>query len=98
MRRSSAAAATTRRAKARDATAALERLVSGGQVALTAIEGDKYFGRVIADVATLAVRMSAPRWSRSGYARTYDGGERHLWCGVGYRQNAPTAGWSGVDR
>jgi endonuclease YncB( thermonuclease family) len=38
--------------RARDATAALRRLVAPGAVVLTQVEGDKYFGRVLADVAT----------------------------------------------
>jgi micrococcal nuclease len=37
--------------QARQATLALQRLVASGDVALSIIEGDKYFGRVIADVS-----------------------------------------------
>lgn len=41
------------RARAQAAAAALARIVSDGQAVLTEIEGDKFFGRVVADVATL---------------------------------------------
>ena len=69
--------------RAREATVALEELVSGGQVALTAIEGDKYFGRVIADVATSAGEDVGPALIAGGYVRAYDGGKRGSWCGGG---------------
>jgi len=69
------------KARAREATVALEDLVAGGQVALTAIEGDKYFGRVIADVATSTGENIGPALVAGGYVRTYDGGKRQSWCG-----------------
>jgi micrococcal nuclease len=67
--------------RAREARVALEQLVTGGEVALTAIEGDKYFGRVIADVTTLAGQNVGAALLAGGYARTYDGGKRQSWCG-----------------
>ena len=69
------------KARARAATVALEELVSGGEVALTAIEGDKYFGRVIADVATSAGESVGAALIARGYVRSYDGGKRASWCG-----------------
>jgi len=69
------------KARAREAAVALEDLVAGGQVALTAIEGDKYFGRVIADVATSTGENIGPALVAGGYVRTYDGGKRQSWCG-----------------
>jgi micrococcal nuclease len=71
------------KAQAREAAVALERLVAGGEVALTVIEGDKYFGRVIADVATSAGENVGAALVAGGYARTYDGGKRGSWCGGG---------------
>lgn len=69
------------KARARAAMVALEELVAGGQVALTAIEGDKYFGRVIADVTTPAGENISAALIAGGYVRTYDGGKRGSWCG-----------------
>src|SRR5687768_1031563 len=42
------------KARAAAAAAELARLVSAGPVVLTNIEGDKYYGRVLADVVTQA--------------------------------------------
>ncbi|MYZ50049.1 thermonuclease family protein [Propylenella binzhouense] len=62
------------------ATAALAGLVAGGRVTLRDIAGDKYWGRVVADV-------SAPDGTDLGRAllaralvRAYDGGARGGWC------------------
>jgi micrococcal nuclease len=71
------------KARARTAMVALEALVSGGKVALTAIEGDKYFGRVIADVATSGGESVGAALIAGGYVRTYDGGKRGSWCDGG---------------
>jgi micrococcal nuclease len=53
------------------------------QVRLTNVEGDKYYGRVEADVATVpdGLDLSAVMLA-SGLARPYDGGKRRGWCGV----------------
>jgi len=69
------------KARALVATNALEKLVAGGAVALTAIEGDKYFGRVIADVATSAGEDLGAALIARGCVRRYDGGTRASWCG-----------------
>lgn len=71
------------KARARAAMVALEVLVAGGEVALTAIEGDKYFGRVIADVTTSTGENVGAALVAGGHVRGYSGGERQSWCGVG---------------
>jgi endonuclease YncB( thermonuclease family) len=71
------------RAKARAAAAALEVLVADGAVALTRIEGDKYFGRVVADVTTAAGQDVGEALVAGGFARAYDGGARAAWCELG---------------
>ena len=57
--------------------------VATPQVRLTNVEGDKYYGRVEADVATVpdGQDLSAVMLA-SGLARPYDGGKRGGWCGV----------------
>ena len=70
-------------ARARDAKAALERLVSDGPVVLTHIEGGKYFGRVIADVTAKSGEDVGAALIAGGFARPYDGGARQPWCEVG---------------
>ena len=66
------------------AAAATDRLADavGTEVRLTDIENDKYAGRVLADVATVAGENIGRLMIASGLARTYDGGARAPWCGV----------------
>jgi endonuclease YncB( thermonuclease family) len=71
------------RAHAAEAAGALRRLVEDGRVVLTAIEGDKYFGRVVADVATQAGEDLSAALLAGGFARPYDGGARSDWCEIG---------------
>jgi endonuclease YncB( thermonuclease family) len=71
------------KARARDAAAALARLVSGGSVVLTAIEGDKYYGRVLADVTTTEGNHVGLALISGGFVRPYDGGTRSGWCEIG---------------
>ncbi len=53
------------------------------QVRLTNVEGDKYFGRVDADVATVPDGLDlSDAMLASGLARPYDGGRRGDWCGL----------------
>jgi len=52
-------------------------------VTLTAIEGDKYFGRVVADVATSEGEDIAALLVAGGFARAYAGGARASWCEIG---------------
>jgi micrococcal nuclease len=71
------------KARAIEATAALERLIGGQPVILSKIEGDKYFGRVLSDVATAGGTDVAAALIAAGLARPYDGGARLSWCEVG---------------
>jgi micrococcal nuclease len=53
------------------------------QVRLTNIEGDKYYGRVEADVTTVPDGLNlSDAMLTSGLARPYDGGKRGDWCGL----------------
>lgn len=63
-----------RRAAAR-AKARLSELAHG-RVRLTNIAGDKYFGRVVADVATGDADDVATSLLAQGLVKTYDGGRR----------------------
>jgi micrococcal nuclease len=62
------------------ATARLAELAGAGTVALSDIADDKYFGRVIADVASPAGGDLKTAMLSSGLARSYDGGTRGQWC------------------
>jgi endonuclease YncB( thermonuclease family) len=66
--------------RAEQAKLALMRIVAEGPVRLTAIEGDKYFGRVVADVTTARGRSVAASLIAGGFARAYEGGSRPSWC------------------
>ena len=74
---------TSEKERAADAAAALGRLVAGGSVVLTEIEGDKFYGRVVADVVTQEGRDVGAALVRGGYARPYDGSVRQGWCELG---------------
>lgn len=76
--------------KSRAALAAAEvaRLVGGGPVVLTNIEGDKYFGRVLADVVTPAGADLGRALIQGGFARPYTGGGRSGWCEISSRGGA----------
>ncbi len=53
------------------------------QVRLTNIEGDKYYGRVEADVTTVPDGLNlSDAMLKGGLARPYDGGKRGDWCGL----------------
>lgn len=67
-------------AAAQLATAALSRLVGPGPVVLSRIAGDKYFGRVLADVTSDDGVSLAEAMLHSGLARAYDGRARRAWC------------------
>jgi micrococcal nuclease len=69
--------------RAADAAAALAELVAGGSVVLTEIEGDKFYGRIVADVVTPEGRDIAAALVQGGFARPYDGNARRGWCEVG---------------
>jgi micrococcal nuclease len=71
------------KARAAQATAALARMIGDEPVTLRSIEGDKYFGRVLSDVATARGEDVAAALLAAGLARPYDGGERPSWCQIG---------------
>ena len=66
-------------AAAERATSALRALVEGRRLTLTEVRGDKYFGRVIARVASSAGDV-AESLIADGNGRLYDGGRRAGWC------------------
>ena len=66
---------------AANATATLDLAVRERRVVLADIERDKYFGRVVATVATADGVDLALFMRESGLARAYDGGARLPWCG-----------------
>jgi micrococcal nuclease len=61
---------------------------AGGEVTLTAISGDKYFGRVLADMAA-AGRDVGRTLLREGHVAPYDGKARRSWCDAGETAQAP---------
>lgn len=68
------------RAAAQRARDALARFLDGGPVRLADISGDKYYGRVIADLMLAdGARVSALLLG-SGLARPYGGKRRDGWC------------------
>lgn len=64
------------KARAKDAREALAAMLAGEPVYLRRIEGDKYFGRVVADVTSAAGFDVAPALTGNAHARAYDGGLR----------------------
>lgn len=63
--------------RARDALAGL---FGGGSVAISNISGAKYYGRVLADVATADGQAVAPILLGEKLVRPYGGGRREPWC------------------
>jgi len=66
-------------ARAGSAAAALASYIGAGPVTLRRIEGDKYFGRVVADVTAPVGDLGALLVNR-GLVRPYQGGARAPWC------------------
>ena len=67
----------TVREEAERAQAALEEIMpASGEVQLTKISGDKYFGRVLADVTTADGRNPAETLLSAGHAVSYHGGRK----------------------
>jgi endonuclease YncB( thermonuclease family) len=64
------------------AAIATQRLaaVAVGEIILTHVADDKYFGRVVADVRAADGTDLASAMLASGVARPYDGGTRGGWC------------------
>ena len=65
-----------------EAQAALEQLVHDGEIGLTDISGDKYFGRVLANVILSNGRNPAQEMLSAGYAVSYGGGRKSGRCAV----------------
>jgi micrococcal nuclease len=68
------------RAAAEAARRALEELVGGAPVLISNIGGDKYYGRVVADVVVHDGREAADALIGASHARRYAGGERVAYC------------------
>ena len=65
----------------RQARAALASLTSDqGEIQLTHISGDKYFGRVVADISFPDGRNPAQEMLSAGYVSPYDGGRKAKDC------------------
>jgi endonuclease YncB( thermonuclease family) len=62
------------------ATGALRDLLGQGEVAIYNIGPDKYFGRVVADVATKRIGNVSAALISAGHVRSYNGGHRQGWC------------------
>ena len=69
------------------ATDRLTALIGTGPVYLTAISGDKYFGRVLARLSTRSDNDLGARLLSEGLVARYDGGKRRNWC-AGYLSGA----------
>ena len=68
--------------QARDALASLT--VGQGPIQLTHISGDKYFGRVVADMHLSDGRNPAQEMLSAGYVTPYDGGRKPKTCSNGW--------------
>ncbi len=65
----------------RQARSALASLTSDqGEIQLTHISGDKYFGRVVADISFPDGRNPAQEMLSAGYVSPYDGGRKAKDC------------------
>jgi len=71
----------TERDAALRARATLGELIAKGSVSLTNIGGAKYYGRVLADVATPEGLSLGPELLDRALVRPYRGGKRDGWCG-----------------
>jgi len=68
------------KAAAKDARAALATLMATGGTRLVDISGDKYFGRVVADLMMADGRRASAALIASGLVRPYRGQRRGSWC------------------
>jgi endonuclease YncB( thermonuclease family) len=59
----------------------LHALISGASIRLSNIGGAKYYGRVLADVATQDGLSVGPALLARALVRPYSGGRRGGWCG-----------------
>ncbi|WP_246727835.1 thermonuclease family protein [Chelativorans sp. Marseille-P2723] len=63
------------------ARAELEQMIGGATVRIYNVSGDKYFGRVLADVVTAEDDAVADHLLERALARPYSGGRRISFCG-----------------
>jgi micrococcal nuclease len=68
------------RAAAVAATTQLAALLSNPPIALSNISGEKYFGRVLADVSTASDMDPASQLLKQALVRPYRGKKRLPWC------------------
>ena len=68
------------RVRAEAARDALRALLAERDVTIAGIGPDKYFGRVVADVATPRTGDVSAALLAKGVARAYSGGRRESWC------------------
>ncbi|MCE7028976.1 thermonuclease family protein [Jiella avicenniae] len=71
------------KAAAARATARLQELVGSGEVRLSDISGDKYFGRVLARLSAKGNDDLARTLLKEGLVAPYKGGKRRNWCADG---------------
>jgi micrococcal nuclease len=67
------------------ASDALRDSLSQGDVAIYNIGPDKYYGPVVADVATKRTANLSAALLAAGHARSYNGGRRSGWCANAWR-------------
>ena len=65
---------------AQAASVALRDLLGQGEVTIYHIGPDKYYGRIVADVATKKTDNVSAALLAAGHARSYSGGRRSDWC------------------
>ena len=73
------------------ATAYVRAMTASGRVVLTDISGGKYFGRVLADVATTEGNDVAGALLGHKLVRPYQGRKRQSWCGLAKYQGGSGA-------
>ena len=69
------------KAAATQSRTALEEMIQGATVRIYNISGDKYFGRVLADVTTAEEHPLADDLLERALVRAYAGGRRDSYCG-----------------
>ncbi|MBK9081501.1 MAG: nuclease [Rhizobiales bacterium] len=73
------------------ARAALAEMLGSGRIVLSQVGGDKYFGRIVADVAVVSPEGVFPdvdvgaALEAAGLARPYSGRRRESWCDLASR-------------
>lgn len=81
-----AGACGAERERALAAKARLESLVENADVVLERVGGDKFFGRVVAEIVTARGEEAGRALLAAGLARPYGGGRRATWCDLSARR------------